>query len=138
MPCFCERKGGFMLSGSTVKKESPINRDRTPIYQIFSDSAYASEAFLDNVEFKNFLANTACGGKQSIFFRNEFSRDYIAPHFSRNAKFTDVDTEGFFYMEPAPIEWAVTDACGDFPCTAPKNTVLSFQSNVFAGTEPAF
>ena len=41
-------------------------------------------------------------------------------------------------MEPAPIEWAVTDACGDFPCTAPKNTVLSFKNNQFSGTQPSF
>jgi len=42
-------------------------------------------------------------------------------------------------MEPAPIEWAVIDACGDFPCTAPKNTVLSFKKNKFRGTtEPGF
>ena len=65
MPCFCERKGGFMLSGSTVKSRAPIDLsiENNPIYGIYSDSAFASEVFLDNVEFKNFIANTACGGK---------------------------------------------------------------------------
>lgn len=52
-----------MLSGSTVKSRAPINLSTAPIYRIFSDSAFASEVFLKKVEFKNFLANTDCGGK---------------------------------------------------------------------------
>ena len=65
MPCYCERKGGFMLSGSTVEAKDPINRDieTYPIYKIVVDSAFASEVFIKDVEFKNFIANTACGGK---------------------------------------------------------------------------
>ena len=65
MPCYCERKGGFMLSGSTVAPRAPINLriDTNPIYKIWSDSAFASEVFINNVEFKNFIADTACGGK---------------------------------------------------------------------------
>ena len=54
-----------MLSGSTVAPRAPINLriDTNPIYKIWSDSAFASEVFINNVEFKNFIADTACGGK---------------------------------------------------------------------------
>jgi len=52
-----------MLSGSTVKSRAPIDLDSHPIYQIFTESAFASEVFLRKVEFTNFLANTDCGGK---------------------------------------------------------------------------
>ena len=36
MPCYCERKGGFMLSGSTVEPRAPINLriDTNPIHKI--------------------------------------------------------------------------------------------------------
>ena len=54
-----------MLSGSTVEPRAPIDLhiETSPIYKIVSDSAFASEVFIKNVEFKNFIANTACGGK---------------------------------------------------------------------------
>jgi len=37
-----------------------------------------------------------------------------------------------------PIEkWAVTDDCGEFPCTAPENIVLDFEGNSFEGSRPS-
>ena len=54
-----------MLSGSTVKAKTPIDFyiKSDPIYRIKTDSSFASEVFIKDVEFKNFIANTACGGK---------------------------------------------------------------------------
>ena len=39
-----------------------------------------------------------------------------------------------FIYDP-PEKWANLDDCGNFPCTAPMNTLASFQGSVFYGSK---
>jgi hypothetical protein len=53
-----------------------------------------------------------------------------------DSKFVDVKQDAVSYiMDPLP-EWANLDDCGDYPCTAPKNALLSFQGTTFSGNKP--
>jgi hypothetical protein len=50
--------------------------------------------------------------------------------------FTNIEEGAFIFMWPPPQGWANLDDCGDFPCTAPINTVASFEGSVFEGKKP--
>lgn len=40
-------------------------------------------------------------------------------------------------MEP-PQKWAIIKDCGNFPCTAPKNTYFTFERSRFSGLKPSY
>lgn len=53
-----------------------------------------------------------------------------------DSKFIDVkDGAAAWLMSPKP-KWANLDDCGLYPCTAPKNALLSFQDTTFSGAKP--
>lgn len=53
-----------------------------------------------------------------------------------DSKFTDVKEGAAAYiMDPLP-GWAGLTDCGNYPCTAPKNALLTFQDTTFSGTKP--
>lgn len=62
--------------------------------------------------------------------------DYITMQEFENMKFTNVEMAGLTYMFDPPQSWAVINDCGEFPCTGPKNTILSFKGTVWDGVKP--
>jgi hypothetical protein len=53
-----------------------------------------------------------------------------------DTKFTDVKDGSLAYiMNPDPT-WANLDDCGLYPCTGPRNALLSFQGSTFSGLKP--
>ena len=53
-----------------------------------------------------------------------------------DSKFTDVKAGAVAYiMDPDPA-WASLTDCGLYPCSAPKNTLLTFQDTTFEGSKP--
>jgi len=48
-------------------------------------------------------------------------------------KFTDVADGAMIFIYDAPEKWANLDDCGDFTCTAPQNSLASFQGSIFLG-----
>ena len=127
-----------MLAGSNFGSKPPmiISKSALPMHKIKSESAFGGIAEIDNVEFKNFKSQTQCGGKQTVFFRNNGSSDAISTHFVTNTKFTDVDNDGFYFMKEANSAWANPTDCGEWPCTAPANSIMKFRGTVFAGITP--
>jgi hypothetical protein len=51
-----------------------------------------------------------------------------------DTKFTDVNSAAYI-MDP-PAGWANLDDCGDYPCTAPKNTLMTFTGTTWIGSKP--
>ena len=97
-----------------------------PMHKIKSYGAWGPEVTITNVQFHNFDASTRCGSKQVIFARAKSASDYIPLHKFDQCRFTDVEDSAVFFMESPDQKWANPTDCGDFPCTAPKNTVLQF------------
>ena len=59
--------------------------------------------------------------------------DWIAPIYLFNTTFTDVEEGAFaLMMDPIP-KWANIKDCGNFPCTAPNNVLLSFKDSKWEG-----
>jgi hypothetical protein len=51
-----------------------------------------------------------------------------------DTKFTDVKIPAYI-MDPSP-GWANLDDCGDYPCTAPLNALLTFTGTTWEGSKP--
>jgi hypothetical protein len=82
-------------------------------------------------EFKS--ARTYCGNKQRLFVINPWAADYIPQVKAIGTKFENVDQDAMTYLYSPPAEWANTDDCGEFPCTAPNNILLKFEKSTFSG-----
>ena len=55
-----------------------------------------------------------------------------------DTEFTNVETDAVAYiMDPQP-GWANIADCGNYPCTAPKNILFTFQDSTFRGSKPSF
>jgi hypothetical protein len=52
--------------------------------------------------------------------------DYIPINTFKNIKFVNVEDDAMVKMVDPNPKWANLKDCGDFPCTAPKNTVYMF------------
>jgi len=59
--------------------------------------------------------------------------DYIPMQEFEDIKFVNVDNRAMAYFYDPPQAWANIKDCGDFPCTAPKNTLYSFKRVKFEG-----
>jgi len=111
---------------------------KIPIHKIKSDASWGTEVEVFRVTFKHFLTDTtACGGMQRVFERNPTSADYIPQHYFDTVTFDDVADTALIWLEKPNANWANPTDCGDFPCTAPDNVVLHFESTVFRGTRPS-
>lgn len=51
-----------------------------------------------------------------------------------DSEFTNVDGDAFAYLMPPPAGWANIKDCGEFPCTAPLNALLTFENTQFFGS----
>jgi len=52
--------------------------------------------------------------------------------------FTNVSADAMAYIYDPPQGWANVKDCGNFPCTAPQNTILSFKGTTFNGAQPSY
>jgi len=64
---------------------------------------------------------------------NREASDYTVMHEFYNIKFTNVENDALTLMYEPPQAWAIIKDCGEFPCTAPKNTIYSFVGSTFEG-----
>lgn len=52
--------------------------------------------------------------------------------------FENIEDEALGRFFEPPQGWAIIKDCGNFPCTAPKNTIFSFRRNLFKGLRPSY
>jgi hypothetical protein len=50
---------------------------------------------------------------------NFYGSDYHVPSNFNGIKFTDINEDAMSSLMDPPLEWAVLDFCGQFPCTGP-------------------
>lgn len=75
-----------------------------------------------------------CGARQRIFEVNHYSSDYIPLHSFKYSKFVNVHQDAVTYLMDPLEEWNNPTDCVGFPCTAPSNIVLQFESTTFEGS----
>jgi hypothetical protein len=55
-----------------------------------------------------------------------------------DSEFYNIDGDALAYiMDPKP-GWANIKDCGNFPCTAPANALLTFEGSKFFGSKPSW
>ena len=60
--------------------------------------------------------------------------DYLPIQQFTDTYFYDVHSESMAWMPTPKDSWVNTRDCGDFTCTGPLNTLLSFKETTFDGT----
>jgi hypothetical protein len=124
-----------MLFGANLggKALHPETQSALPVSKIKSEGAWAADAEVENFQFKGFSSSeTRCGAKQHVFERNPHASDYVPRHKFTNTLFDDVAEDALAFIARPPAGWAVIDDCGEWPCTAPENIVLSFEGTTYA------
>ena len=124
----CENKSAIQLSVFTFRSNVPFPRDLTPADEIFSDALWNGYALYKYVKFFDYNSETTfCGGRQQLFDYNRNATDLIPIQRFSEIELTRVNEDVFgLFRDPNP-EWARVEKCGNFPCTGPKNIILSFE-----------
>lgn len=90
---------------------------------------WGGNILLTNIFFNNFTSvQTWCGSYQSIINYNMDSPDYIPRTRFVGLTLNNVIDEVIAYLISPPEAWANPDDCGNWPCTGPLNTYISFQN----------
>lgn len=88
------------------------------------------------LHFKGFSGLTQQYKEQNGIF-NPAAPDYINMLEFENTIFEDIDGgPGFTYFIEPPNKWANVADCGEFPCTGPKNMIMSFKKTKYIGIAP--
>lgn len=124
-----------MLGSSAKKgKENHIGAiSKLPFNKIKGDGTWGAKAILNRNRFVNFVGKTALMNMQSLFTINPYASDLQPVHEFIDTTFENIDSDAFGYLMDPPEAWANVKDCGEFPCTAPWNTLLSFKRTKFTG-----
>lgn len=109
-----------------------------PPHGIISISSWSTTVKLHDVKFINFRAKTKLGMDQMAFQMHPGQSDFIPLQQFYDTTFINCETDAIALFFEPPQKWAIIKDCGEWPCTAPKNTIFSFRGNKFEGTQPAF
>ena len=97
-----------------------------PFHKIKGDGSWGAKALFHRNKFVNFVGQTSMQNMQSLFRINPTASDIQPAAEFYDTVFENVEDDAFGYlMDPDP-RWANLKDCGEFPCTAPWNTLLSF------------
>jgi hypothetical protein len=73
-----------------------------------------------------------------LFGLNFAGSDHIPITLFEDNEFTNIEGDAFgFFADPNP-KWANVKDCGNFPCTAPWNVLLTFKDTKWTGRTPSF
>lgn len=145
----CPPNGGFchlyhksgMISPSTtwVGKAMHISMmSPLPPHKIKSISSWGGKAVFNRLQFINWNATTTQGMLNHVFNINSYQSDYAPMMEFHDTVFTNVSADAMAYIYDPPQGWANVKDCGNFPCTAPQNTILSFKGTTFNGAQPSY
>lgn len=71
--------------------------------------------------------------KQSVFAYGDEFADYVPPSYYSGINFVNVNNDALVYLYSPDPNWAVVDDCGEFPCTAPSNGIMTFEKVKYSG-----
>mmetsp|Transcript_467 Transcript_467/g.696 ORF Transcript_467/g.696 Transcript_467/m.696 type:complete len:160 (-) Transcript_467:1185-1664(-) len=112
----------------------PTSASALPISKSKAQGAWGGKATYNRCTFKKFIGKSMCGERSVIFERNKSDSDKIPQHYFNNCVFEDVDNDGWAFLDKPPTAWANVKDCGNFPCTAPNNYIMTFTGTTFQGT----
>jgi hypothetical protein len=70
---------------------------------------------------------------QHAIILHESQSDMHPIYYIYDTLFNNVTTSAIAWMQTPPEKWANIKDCGEFPCTAPLNTILKFEGTTFEG-----
>ena len=111
----------------TVQANWPFGLDGIPNDHIVSDATWGGKTFISHVEFLDFQKESECGGRQRIFGIHRNATDYIPAVQTNSITFDNVRPDAVAYFPTKKQEWIGAGICGEFPCTAPENIIISFK-----------
>jgi len=116
-----------------IGKMSPL-----PPHKVKSISSWGTRVEIYRMQFINWKPQTEMGMSNRAFELNPWGSDHIPMQEFYDTKIVNVhpDALGFFF-EP-PQGWAIIKDCGEWPCTAPKNTIFSFKRTTFEQGRPPY
>lgn len=106
--------------------------------KIKADATWGGGNFLLRNKFQDYAAETATGNKNVLFGLNFAGSDHIPITQFIDNEFKNIDANAFGYFEDPNPKWANVKDCGNFPCTAPWNVLLTFKGSSFTGRSPSF
>lgn len=109
-----------------------------PVTKIMTEACWTSKYTLNRNEFIGFTSQTALGKKLYAIKLNYYASDGVGLAEFYDTTFRDTDDQSVAYLQDPPTGWAVVDDCGDFPCTAPYNVILSFKGTKFEANKPSW
>jgi hypothetical protein len=116
------------------KPALPLTPDDFPIWSTMKEASYGGSSLYQNNYFGQFSSETTyCGGNQNLIVINPEGTDYIPRAKFTGTVFENVSPNVMAYLYTPPTAWDTVDKCGDFPCTAPNNVLLEFQSSSYLG-----
>lgn len=126
--CFCVPKYQFMSvqNMNDMKDLMPTGASALPIWGSHGEGNWGGSIYIKNSNFNNFMGKSKCGERSVIFERNPNGSDKIPIHHFERCKFTNVDDLGFAFLDKPNEAWANIKDCGNFPCTAPNNFIMTF------------
>jgi hypothetical protein len=86
----------------------------------------------------DFAGLTSTGNRNSLFGINFAGSDHIPVTEFEDNEFKNIESDAFGYFFDPPTAWANVKDCGNFPCTAPWNVLLTFKGTKWSGRSPSF
>jgi hypothetical protein len=138
---YCKSFEKFAIIFNGAKEGGPVEQHITmmsemPMEEIAKNPVWGLVCKMSRNKFMNFISKTALGRKQGLFFNEKGQADYIPMIQGFENEFVDLKDGAFATIsDPNPF-WANLKDCGDFPCTAPANVLISMQDTVWTGIKP--
>ena len=147
--CPQEKNGGFCFKkdkfGYTVgvgarggKSQFILTASPRPHMKIKADATWGGRNRLLRNKFKDYAGLTETGNKNALFGLNFAASDHIPLTEFEDNEFINIEGDAFGYFFDPPTGWANVKDCGNFPCTAPWNVLLTFKGSKFSGRSPSF
>ncbi len=122
-----------MFSGVSYTNyiELPYSYPVVGYHKVGASPSRGKEMQIENVKFKDFTSRRCGKGDvPQVFNLHEESSDLVMKHIFRDTSIENVNNVNFMYLMDPPESWATIEDCGDFPCTGPKNVLLSFEGTL--------
>lgn len=109
----------------------PTKEMHLPLSAMIKESSWNGKVNFNNIDFYNWEGKNSKGERNPIIRVNEDGSDYIQRQELEDIRFHNSELEHLTWFFDPPLSWANPADCGDFPCTGPKNTFMSFKRTVF-------
>ncbi len=107
-------------------------------HHIGGEATRGKQSIVRNMTFANFQSTGGCvaGSNTALLNIHPEASDLIMEHIFGNITYISVEHDKFMYLMDPPAGWANPTDCGDFPCTAPENVLITFTDTIEQSGSP--